>query len=160
MLRNKHFIVALIIAPILSIIAYFAADIAVSEKPHAAKKGQSYKMISQSNCRYTSGLCNMENGDFKIRFRSEKLVNNQLELSLHAEYAVDDIKVSLVDSQELNIPPLEMQPRDQTGKNWSIILPKPTSPSSWLRVVVKAEGTLYYGETQMAFIKYETLFTK
>ncbi|MBU2895330.1 hypothetical protein [Vibrio hepatarius] len=160
MLRNKHFIVALIITPILSIIAYFAADIAVSEKPHAAQKGQSYRMVSQSNCRYTSGLCNMENGDFKIRFRSEKLVNNQLELSLQAKYPVDDIKVSLVDSQELNIPPLEMQPRDQTGKNWFISLPQPTSPSSWLRVVVKAEGTLYYGETQMAFIKYETLFTK
>ena len=64
MFKNKHFIVALLIAPILAIIAYFGVDIAVSEKPHAAKKGQSYKLVSKSNCRYTSGLCDMENGEF------------------------------------------------------------------------------------------------
>lgn len=160
MLRNKHFIVALLIAPILSIIAYFATDIAVSEKPHAALKGQSYMMVSQSNCRYTSGLCDMENGDFKIKFRSEKLTDDHLELSLHTKYAVDDVKLSFVKHQEQNAPPIEMKPVDKIGQKWRIKVPKPTSPDNWLRVVVQADGTLYYGETQTAFIKYETLFTE
>ncbi|GAL14113.1 hypothetical protein JCM19233_5125 [Vibrio astriarenae] len=40
MFKNKHFIVALIVAPILAIIAYFGIDIASVKKPHAAKKAK------------------------------------------------------------------------------------------------------------------------
>ncbi|MEZ9082536.1 hypothetical protein [Vibrio harveyi] len=159
MFKNKHFIIALLIAPILSLIAYFGTDMALSEKPHAAKEGESYKLASKSNCRYTSGLCDMENGDFKVKFRSEKLTQDSLELSLHAAYPLEGVKVSVVDSQEQNAQPINMKPADQAGQNWTITLPKPASAESWLRVAIQSEGTLYYGETQTAFVKYETLFT-
>ncbi|EPP5335320.1 hypothetical protein ACUSRQ_004575 [Vibrio harveyi] len=159
MFKNKHFIIALLIAPILSLIAYFGTDMALSEKPHAAKEGESYKLASKSNCRYTSGLCDMENGDFKVKFRSEKLTQDSLELSLHAAYPLEGVKVSVVDSQEQNALPIDMKPADQAGQNWTITLPKPASAESWLRVAIQSEGTLYYGETQTAFVKYETLFT-
>ncbi|MET2849664.1 hypothetical protein ABXV23_23315 [Vibrio owensii] len=159
MFKNKHFIIALLIAPILSLIAYFGTDMALSEKPHAAKEGESYKLASKSNCRYTSGLCDMENGDFKVKFRSEKLTQDSLELSLHAAYPLEGVKVSVVDSQEQNAQPIDMKPVDQAGQNWTITLPKPASAESWLRVAIQSEGTLYYGETQTAFVKYETLFT-
>ncbi|MFM2621959.1 hypothetical protein [Vibrio owensii] len=159
MFKNKHFIIALLIAPILSLIAYFGTDMALSEKPHAAKEGESYKLASKSNCRYTSGLCDMENGDFKVKFRSEKLTQDSLELSLHAAYPLEGVKVSIVDSQEQNAQPIDMTPADQAGQNWTITLPKPASAESWLRVAIQSEGTLYYGETQTAFAKYETLFT-
>lgn len=160
MFKNKHFIIALLIAPILSLIAYFGTDMALSEKPHAAKEGESYKLISKSNCRYTSGLCDMENGDFKVKFRSEKLTQDSLELSLHAAYPLEGVKLSVVDSQEQNAQPIDMTPAGQDGKNWIITLPKPASADSWLRVAIQSEGTLYYGETQTAFVKYETLFTE
>ncbi|GLR05072.1 hypothetical protein GCM10007906_26600 [Vibrio hyugaensis] len=159
MFKNKHFIIALLIAPILSLIAYFGTDMALSEKPHAAKEGESYKLASKSNCRYTSGLCDMENGDFKVKFRSEKLTPDSLELSLHAAYPLEGVKLSVVDSQEQNAQPIDMTPTDQVGQNWAITLPKPASAESWLRVAIQSEGTLYYGETQTAFVKYETLFT-
>ncbi|WP_447471768.1 hypothetical protein [Vibrio harveyi] len=159
MFKNKHFIIALLIAPILSLIAYFGTDMALSEKPHAAKEGESYKLASKSNCRYTSGLCDMENGDFKVKFRSEKLTQDSLELSLHAAYPLEGVKISVVDSQEQNALPIDMKPADQAGQNWTITLPKPASAESWLRVAIQSEGTLYYGETQTAFVKYETLFT-
>ena len=158
MFKNKHFIIALLIAPILSLIAYFGTDMALSEKPHA-KEGESYKLISKSNCRYTSGLCDMENGDFKVKFRSEKLTQDSLELSLHAAYPLEGVKLSVVDSQEQNAQPIDMKPADQARQNWTITLPKPASAESWLRVAIQSEGTLYYGETQTAFVKYETLFT-
>ena len=160
MFKNKHFIIALLIAPILSLIAYFGTNMALSEKPHAAKKGESYKLISKSNCRYTSGLCDMENGDFKVKFRSEKLTQDSLELSLHAAYPLEGVKLSVVDSQEQNAQPIDMTPAGQDGQNWTITLPKPASADSWLRVAIQSEGTLYYGETQTAFVKYETLFTE
>ncbi|MGR5401444.1 hypothetical protein ACPV48_22655 [Vibrio harveyi] len=159
MFKNKHFIIALLITPILSLIAYFGTDMALSEKPHAAKEGESYKLASKSNCRYTSGLCDMENGDFKVKFRSEKLTQDSLELSLHAAYPLEGVKLSVVDSQEQNAQPIDMKPADQAGQNWTITLPKPASAESWLRVAIQSEGTLYYGETQTAFVKYETLFT-
>ncbi|CAM3089826.1 hypothetical protein [Vibrio neptunius] len=160
MFKNKHFIVALLIAPILSIIAYFGTDMAVSEKPHAAKEGQSYKLASKSNCRYTSGLCDMENGDFKVKFRSERLTEDSLELSLHAAHALQGVKLSLVSSENQNAQPIDMQPADQAGQDWYIRLPKPTSADNWLRVAIQSDGTLYYGETQTVFVKYETLFTE
>ncbi|MGI9950098.1 hypothetical protein [Vibrio hyugaensis] len=159
MFKNKHFIIALLIAPILSLIAYFGTDMALSEKPHAAKEGESYKLASKSNCRYTSGLCDMENGNFKVKFRSEKLTQDSLELSLHAAYPLEGVKLSVVNSQEQNAQPIDMTPTDQAGQNWAITLPKPASAESWLRVAIQSEGTLYYGETQTAFVKYETLFT-
>ena len=148
------------IASILSIIAYFGTDMAVSEKPHAAKEGQSYKLASKSNCRYTSGLCDMENGDFKVKFRSERLTEDSLELSLHAAHALQGVKLSLVSSENQNAQPIDMQPADQAGQNWYIRLPKPTSADNWLRVAIQSDGTLYYGETQTVFVKYETLFTE
>ena len=42
MLTNKHVVIALIVAPILAVIAYFATDAAVGEKPHKAQAGKSY----------------------------------------------------------------------------------------------------------------------
>ncbi|EGA69159.1 hypothetical protein VISI1226_14706 [Vibrio sinaloensis DSM 21326] len=160
MFKNKHFIVALLVAPILSIIAYFGADMAVSEKPHAAKEGQSYKLIAKSNCRYTSGLCGMENGEFKVKFRSEKLTTSELQLSMTSDFPLEGVKLSLVDSQDQAGQPIDMQAADKAGQNWYITLAKPASAESWLRVAIQAEGTLYYGETQTAFVKYETLFTE
>ncbi len=160
MFKNKHLIIALLIAPILSLIAYFGTDMALSEKPHAAKEGESYKLAAKSNCRYTSGLCDFENGDFKMKFRSEKLTADSVELSLKSVYPLEGIKVSLVENQEQNAQPIDMIRADQAGENWYITLPKPTSEEGWLRVAAQSDGTLYYGETQAVFVKYETLFTE
>ncbi|WP_162063543.1 hypothetical protein [Vibrio taketomensis] len=159
MFKNKHIIIALLVAPILSIIAYFGTDLALSEKPHAAKEGQSYKLLSKSNCRYTSGICDMENGEFKIKFRSENLTNNKLELSLTSAFPLEGIKVALVDDPEQSAKPLDMQSNSKDGKNWSINLPAPASEESWLRVAAQADGVVYYGDTQTAFVKYETLLS-
>ncbi|MFW7523968.1 hypothetical protein ACODM8_07490 [Vibrio ostreicida] len=159
MFKNKHFVVALLIAPILSILAYVATDMAVSEPPQVAKEGETYQLVSQSNCRYTSGLCDMKNGDFKIKFRSEKLTATDLELSLHAAYPLQGVKVSLVDQQGDDQLPIDMQPRNPSEQDWHIRLPAPLSSESWLRVAVQSQGTLYYGQTQTTFVKYETLLS-
>ena len=159
MFKNKHFIVALLIAPILAIIAYFGVDMAVSEKPHAAKKGESYKLVSKSNCRYTSGLCDMENGEFKVQFRSENINAQQLDLSLKSKFPLTGVKLSLVEAQDEQGTPIDMQVSDSTNQNWHVSLPAPTSDENWLRVVIQAENTLYYGDTQTRFVNYETLLS-
>ncbi len=160
MFKNKHFILALLIAPILSIIAYVGTDLAVSEKPQSAQEGDSYKLASQSNCRYTSGLCNMENGDFKLKFRSESVSEDKLVLSLYSQYPLENAQLSLVSDQQSAGEPVAMQPSDDGHQNWQLTLPAPNADSDWLRVVVKANNTLYYGETQTKFVHYQTLLNQ
>jgi len=63
--KNKHVITAMIVAPILAIVSYYAVDLMVKEQPKAAVEGQAYKLIAKSNCRYSSGACDLVNGDFK-----------------------------------------------------------------------------------------------
>ncbi len=62
MFRNKHLILAFLIAPVLAIIAWFSVDYFVAEKPHSAKPGASYELIAKPNCRRFSRRC-----DLKIR---------------------------------------------------------------------------------------------
>ncbi|OIQ24519.1 hypothetical protein [uncultured Vibrio sp.] len=160
MFKNKHLIVAMLVAPVLSIVAYVGTDMALSEKPHAAKKGEAYKLLSKSNCRYTSGLCDMENGEFKIQFRSESITDTQLQLSLSSKLPLQGIKLSLVDDIEQTGTPVSMEPLDDSELNWGIRLPAPASEETWLRVAVQSNDTLYYGDTQTAFVNYETLLDK
>ncbi|MGL6316139.1 hypothetical protein [Vibrio sp. WXL103] len=157
MFKSKHFIVALLVAPILAVIAYFGVDLAVSEKPHAAKKGETYRLVSKSNCRYTSGLCDMENGEFKVQFRSDALSATQLDLSLTAAIPLQGIKVSLVDSQDEQATPVDMVENNNNAQSWQVSLPAPASEESWLRVAIQANDSLYYGDTQTAFVVYKTL---
>ncbi|NOQ87942.1 MAG: hypothetical protein GQ550_03380, partial [Gammaproteobacteria bacterium] len=51
-LKNKHLILAMFVAPVLAIIAYSSVDTIVSEQPQAAMQGSSYKLAAKSNCRY------------------------------------------------------------------------------------------------------------
>nr|WP_086938091.1 hypothetical protein [Thaumasiovibrio occultus] len=158
--KNKHFIVALLVCPVLAIVAYVGTDLAVSEKPHAAVPGQSYMLASQSNCRYTSGLCKMENGDFNIQFRSENITAEHLTLSLSSAFPLQGVKLALVDSPDAgNGEIIEMTSQDNNAQQWTVTLPAPRSAQSQLRVVVSANDTLYIGETGTEFVRYETLFT-
>ncbi|CAM2982370.1 hypothetical protein [Vibrio rarus] len=158
MFKNKHFIVALLVAPILAVITYFGVDMAVSEKPHAAKQGKSYKLISKSNCRYTSGLCDFENGEFKVQFRSEKLTSDSLQLTLKSKFPLQGIKVALADEADAN--PIAMTSTNQDMRNWAVSLPVTDIKNKKLRIAVQANDTLYYGETETTFVTYETLFTE
>lgn len=160
MFKNKHLTIALLVAPILSIIAYFGTDLALSETPHAAKDGETYMLVSKSNCRYTSGLCDMANGEFKVQFRSEELTDSTLTLSLNSKFPLEGVKVSLVDNEDQAATPISMEATDNTGLNWQVSLSAPSSAQSWLRVAIQSDGTLYYGDTQTAFVTYETLFTE
>ncbi|SKA61530.1 hypothetical protein [Enterovibrio nigricans] len=160
MFKNKHVILAMIVAPILAIIAYFGIDLAVSEKPLAAKEGETYKLAARSNCRYTSGLCAMVNGDFKIELRSETLTENAVILKLTSDFPLEGAKISLMQNQEQAGSPINMEKNNASGKEWMVDLPAPTTEESRLQLVVKSQGTLYYGEAPTTFVEYKTFFTE
>ncbi|NLS13990.1 hypothetical protein HGP28_13940 [Vibrio sp. SM6] len=157
MFKNKHLLAALLIAPILSIVAYVGTDLALSEKPHAAKEGETYKLAAQSNCRYTSGLCDLKNGDFGIQFRSDPQSSGELTLSLTAKYPLQGVRVALVETPSEQGIPLTMAATDDSGLRWQ--LPQAVAPANdqWLQVAVQANNTLYYGDTETTFFVYQTL---
>jgi hypothetical protein len=72
-LTNKHFVVALIVAPILAIISYFAVDKLVAPEPIAAQAGENFPLVARSNCRWESGKCTLANGDFKVHIAATRV---------------------------------------------------------------------------------------
>ncbi len=158
MLKNKHLVLAMIIAPILAVIAYFGVDFAVSEKPHTAKSGGSYKLVARSNCRYTSGICSLVNGDFRLQLRAEALNKNDVTLSLSSPYALDGAKINLSDAPKN--APRNMSPEQEDGKKWFITLTTPQNDDSVFYLAVKSGDTLYYAEAPTTFIEYKTFFTE
>ena len=160
MFKNKHLIAALIITPILTIIAYFAMDYMVSEKPHQAQAGASYELVEKPNCRYQSGLCGLKNGDFEIEMRVELLDDDTMNLSLESAYPLDGVKLALVDKPEQAGDPRDMVADNKERTHWQVVLPQATGDSSRLRLVISANSSLYYGDTATTFMIYQTSFEK
>ena len=66
MWKNKHVILAMLIAPVLAIIAWFSVDYFVAERPHEARPGASYPLVAKPNCRRLSERCDLVNEDFRL----------------------------------------------------------------------------------------------
>ncbi|MBD2858941.1 hypothetical protein IB286_07930 [Spongiibacter sp. KMU-158] len=157
-LTNKHFVIALIVAPILAVIAYFAVDRAVTEPPQQAVAGQDYPLVAASNCRYSSGRCTMKNGNFNVTITPEFEAANLLRLHLQSAFPVTKVSLALVPNAEANYPPLEMEQVEGDAQSWVITTTLPESENPLLRLVVEAEGSRYFGETGLAFRDYETSY--
>ena len=158
MFRNKHIIAALIITPILAVIAYFGVDNLVGEKPHKAEPGQSYALAALPQCRYTSGHCTLKNADFKVEITPVTVGADNLVLKLHSAFPLQSARMALV--QDVSQPgnPVIMQPLDEKGLDWQVALSGAHTEHTLLRLVLNADQALYYGETGVAFLTYATSF--
>jgi len=154
MFTNKHVIIALIVAPILSLLAYYGVDSMVSETPQKAVAGTSYPLVAKSNCRYTSGTCTMQNGDFELAITLSKNI-----LYVTSPYSLSAVQTFLqITENEENKEKLVFQQLDDKGQSWSLSLAQAPTESSLLRLVAIASDSIYYGETNMVFIDYHTGF--
>lgn len=152
-LKNKHLVIAMLVAPVLAILAYYAMDSLVGEKPKPAEQGQSYPLVEKPNCRYSSGRCGVVNGDFELNLVASDQGPGQMELVLESAYALDGVMVSLVRSEHDDRPPAAMRPVGDDGRHWSLTLEKPEPESDRLRLVASAEGSLYYGDVATRFTR-------
>jgi hypothetical protein len=150
-LTNKHFIVAMLVTPILAVLAYFLTDYLVSERPHAAEQGASYKLIAKPNCRYTSGKCELKNGDFLVTLKPERPINNKIQLKLDANFSLDGVKIAMSQSPGASPAPKDMQVRDERNKQWQLSIDQPSSESNSLRLVISARGSLYFADVTTIF---------
>ncbi len=158
MFKNKHVIAALIITPILAVLGYFAVDALVSETPHAAKKGASYKLAEKPNCRYTSGMCGLKNGEFELKLTTNWLDGNRMRLHLSSVAPLDGAKISMVDDESDQQVPQDMLRNSEDGTSWIIDMNRPDREKSRLRIAVSSDGVLYYGDAGTKFTVYQTTF--
>src|SRR5210317_1285945 len=151
MFKNWHVIIAMIVAPILAVLAWFAVDYFVAERPHVAKEGAAYLLIAKSNCRYDSGQCDLENSDFKLSIRPMSISSGSVQLEMTSAFPLQSATLGLVNN---GIParPAEMQATTDESLHWTIRIDRPASETSTIRVAVTADGSTWYAEIPVTFL--------
>lgn len=150
-LKNKHMVLASVMAPILGLAAYFAVDAVVREKPQAAKAGQSYNLLEKPNCRRAGGTCGLKNGDFELELGFEILGNDQLLLKLSSLHVLDRVMLAVVENETDEKPPVEMHRAGEDGLSWNLEIARPDPGLHRLRLVATSNQSFYFGDAAMKF---------
>lgn len=158
-LKNKHLILAMFVAPVLAIIAYFAVDHIISEKPQPAQQGGTYKLAAKSNCRYQSGACTLKNGDIEVHIRAQRIAERRVELSMFSDLPIQHAVISYV-SDDFSSEPTMMDAVSAELKNWQVILDLDEPEKIMLRLALNISDAMYYAETAAVFVDYETSFSR
>lgn len=148
---NKHMIIAMLMAPILALVAYFGVNFMLSEDPLVAEAGQSYQLVEKPNCRYASGVCGLKNNEFELTFTFVLLDEGRLRLMLESVHPLDGVLTALVENEGDETPPLEMLPAGSDGLSWSLDIPRPDPENHRMRLVASAGGAHYFGDIAMKF---------
>lgn len=148
----------MLVAPVLALLTYFATDHYVSEKPHQAKAGKSYKMIERPNCRYSSGKCDLRNGNFEVGLKVEMLSEKKLLLKLNSNFALEGVKVAIVQTQNSNPIPADMQSQNNNKKVWEATINQPAFEESRIHMVIATGGSVYFADTATKFFHDDRRF--
>ena len=151
MFTNKHVVVAMLVAPVLAIMAWFAIDYFVAERPHAAKEGAAYTLIAKSNCRYDSGTCDLENSDFKLSIRPMSITADSVQLEMTSAFPLQGATLGLVDDG-VAAAPSPMAATNEEGRHWTTRIDAPAGDNSTIRVAATAQGSTWYAEVPTVFL--------
>lgn len=156
--KSKHVVVAMIVTPILAMLGYYVTDLFVKEKAQPAVAGNSYALLAKSNCRFTSGECDLTNGNFrsKITVRDEGGIQV---LYLEANHPLNGVTAGFVEN-DITSEPVKMNSVNNDQLSWSIPMTVTANEKSILRLSMMAYGSHYFAETTLGFSKYETSFNK
>lgn len=145
---NKHVVIALIVAPILSILAWFAVGEIAGEKAKPAQWGESYPLVEKSNCRYESGRCDLENEGFKLTLE----VVSGTDLLLESAHPLLQVMIS-VGNPTRELPPVAMAAVDGAGLKWRYPMTSMPGSIDRIRVVATTEHNAYFGDAATVFIE-------
>ena len=151
MFTNKHVIIAMIVAPILSVLAWFAVGNLTGEQAAPAQPGQSYPLVEKSNCRYASGLCDLQNEDFELTLSYEDGVSGP-QLVLRSSHPLEGVVlgVGLPDAEEA---PAVMRASDGQGLEWRLAIGGAPLPNERIRLVAMAGGSSYFADASTLFLQ-------
>ena len=151
MFKNKHLVVAMLVAPVLAILAWFAVDYFVAERPHAAKEGAAYTLIAKSNCRYDSGQCDLENSEFKLSIRPTSVTAEGVQLEMTSAFPLQSAILGLV-NDSIPAAPSTMEPATDEAMLWTARIDRPSGDTSTIRIAVTARSATWFAEVPTVFI--------
>ena len=152
-LRNRHVVVAALMAPVLALIAYFAMDYMFGETPHAAVEGQSYPLVEKPGCRWESGYCGLKNNEFELELRYRRLGGDKLALDLESVFPLDGVMLAVVKSETDDAPPRAMEPAGDDGLEWTIEVSVANPGSDRIRLAASAGGAVWFGDASTEFTR-------
>ena len=150
MFTNKHIIVAMLVTPVLAILAWFAVGAFVGEDPQQATPGQSYPLVERSNCRYDSGQCDLRNEDLRLSITVETTASGAT-LLLSSSHALDQVLLGVA-TDGVNDQPRNLQRQDSAGLRWALSMRDLPSPEQRLLIAVTAGGSHWFADTSTAFL--------
>jgi hypothetical protein len=153
MWKNKHVVIAMLVAPILAVIAWYGVDSIVAEQAQVATPGESYPMVARSNCRYDSGACDLVNNDFKLTLKPVDLSPNQTRISLESEFKIAEATLSLVNGSDEVLGSNASGDPLGTGAQITVTFPAFTDPAATIRVAVTVQQSIYYAEVPVVFMR-------
>jgi hypothetical protein len=154
-LKNRHIVVAVLVAPVLALVAWFGADYLIGERPQAAVVGQSYPLAEMPGCRYAGGACALKNEDFELQIAFRPAAPARVILQVDSAFPLDGIVVALVSSNDAEDEPRTLRRAEPGGQSWTIELPRPRPDRDRLRIAVSAAGVQYFGEVATLFAQPE-----
>ena len=147
MFSNRHVIIALLVAPLLSIGAWFAVGQLVGEQPQQAEAGSDYPLLAKSNCRYDSGRCELANGDLELEIDVQAL-GSGWQLRLLASHALEGAVMAIEGGT-----PQPMHSSAGGPQQWVLTLPAMPAEGARLQLVAAAGGSRYYADTGSDFLQ-------
>ena len=151
MWKNKHVVVAMLVAPVLAVLAWFAVDYFVAERPSSAEPGAAYPLVAKSNCRYDSGRCDLENADFEISLLPQRITPAAVSIRLESRFPLQQATLGLVE-QGVAAPPVRMQADGEEKTAWLGDITAPAASDSILRVGVVSEDATFFAEVPVVFL--------
>jgi hypothetical protein len=155
MWKNKHVVVALIVAPILAILAWFAVGSLVGEKAHVAEPGAAYPLVARSNCRWESGECELVNNDLEMTILPLELGAQYTKLSLDSELPLTQATFALLANGSEVAANAEHDASPDAPAQMTVTIPAFADPEATLRVAVTVKESLYFAEVPVVFMRPE-----
>ena len=150
-LKNRHIVVAMLVAPVLALVAWFGADYLIGERPQAAIVGQSYPLAEMPGCRYAGGACGLKNEDFELQIAFIPAAPTRVTLQVESAFPLDGIVVALVSPNGAENEPRPLRRAEPGGRSWTIDLQRPQPDRDRLRIAASAAGSEYFGEVATRF---------
>ncbi len=151
MFSNRHVIIALLVAPLLSIGAWFAVGNFVGETPSPAEAGHDYPLLAKSNCRYDSGRCELTNGDLTLSVEAVP-AGSGWQLRVMATHQLQGVLLA-VDEHGQSGQPRALHTGSDGAKEWLLDLPALPAEGARLQLVAAAGDSRYYADTASDFLQ-------
>ena len=155
MWKNKHVVIALIVAPILAVLAWFAVGQIAGEKAKVAEPGAAYPLVARSNCRWASGQCELHNNDLEMTILPLELGAQYTKLSLDSEFPLTQATFALLLNGNEVVANAEHDASPDAPAQITVTVPAFADPEAMLRVAVTVQESLYFAEVPVVFMRPE-----